>query len=69
MINPLENTLTRVMIYALSQIITIIPAFLAGLVVINPEAMTLTVNLHVLATTVVAGLGLSGGIFAKWGKR
>lgn len=67
--NPLQSTIVRVLVYALSTVIGMIPVALAGFITINPDAATLTIDLDALAGAIVLGLGLSGGIFAKFGKR
>lgn len=67
--NPLQSTIVRVLVYALSTMIGMIPVAFAGFVTINPDASTLTVDLGALVGALFMGLGLSGGIFAKFGKR
>jgi hypothetical protein len=67
--NPLQSTIVRVVMYALSTVISALPVAFLGFVAVNPDAGTLTIDIEAAVAAVVGGLGLSGAIFAKFGKK
>lgn len=58
----------RIIIYVLSPILTTAAAALPGWGVAYADGV-LSVDVETLAGAVVAGLGLSGAVFARWGVR
>ena len=65
----LVMTVVRVIFYILSPVLAMVPAWLGGAIVPNPAAGTVTIDFEALVTALIAALGVSGGIFAKWGKK
>ena len=63
----LQPVILRIIAYALSSLIAMIPAAYAGLAVYNPATGDLTIHMSGLVTAALAGVGASGAIFAKWG--
>lgn len=58
----------RIILYVLSPILTTLVAMVPGWGVAYADGV-LSVHVETLAGAVVAGLGISGAVFAKWGVR
>jgi hypothetical protein len=69
--NPLNNVYVRLAIYMGSLLIGAIPAAWAGWLTAEIVEGWLHVHIKIegALTAVTTALGLSGGIFAKWGSR
>lgn len=69
--NPLNNVYVRLAIYILSLVIGAIPAAWAGW--LTAEIVDGWMHIHVqiegAMTAITTALGVSGGIFAKWGSK
>lgn len=59
----------RVAIYILSTLLGMIPAAWAGFISYDAASQVLSVSVPGLVTAVAAGLTVSGGVFAIWGKK
>lgn len=59
----------RIALYVLSTLLGMIPASLAGFISYDAATQILSVSVPGLVTAVGAGLTVSGGVFAIWGKR
>lgn len=59
----------RLLAYALSTLLGMIPAAWAGWISYDAAAQVVQISVPGLAAAVVAGLGLTGAVFAKWGVR
>lgn len=57
----------RLLAYALSVVVGLIPAAWAGWISYNEASQMLQISLPGMATAVAGGIGLTGTIFAKWG--
>jgi ABC-type nitrate/sulfonate/bicarbonate transport system substrate-binding protein len=62
-----QPVILRVIAYALSSLIAMIPVAYAGAIHFDPATNTLTIGFSGLVAAAVSGIALSGGIFAKWG--
>lgn len=64
----MENAVyIRLIVYALSTLLGMIPAAWAGWISYDEAAQVLSVSVPGLVTAAVAGLAVTGGIFARWG--
>lgn len=60
----------RLLTYVLSTLPGLIPAAMAGWVAYDPGLGawgTLHIEVQGMALAIASGLGISGGVFAKWG--
>jgi hypothetical protein len=64
----MNSVIVRVVFYVLSPILTALVTMLPGWGVAYADGMV-TVHLETLIGAVVAALGISGAVFAKWGIR
>ncbi len=63
----MNSVYLRLALYAVSTLLGMIPAALAGFVTYNSDTDILTISVGGLITALVVGLGATGGIFARWG--
>lgn len=59
----------RLLAYAISGLLGLIPAAFAGLVAYNDATGVLSIHLAGLVTAAIGSAGITSGIFAKWGKK
>ena len=59
----------RLAFYALSGLLSLIPASLAGWVSYDAATHMLQIDVEAFVAFVITGLGASGAVFAKWGKK
>lgn len=59
----------RIVVYALSLLLGMIPAAWAGFVSYDQATGILSVSVEGLVTAAAGALAVSGGVFAKWGTR
>lgn len=64
----MQNVIVRIVLYVLSPLIPAAVALLPGWGISYADG-ALTVQVETLVGAVVAGLGLSGAVFARWGVR
>lgn len=57
----------RLIVYTLSTVLGMIPAAWAGWIAYDASAQVLSVSIPGLVAAAVAGLAVTGGIFARWG--
>lgn len=57
----------RLLAYAVSGVLGLIPAAAAGLVTYNTATGILSIDLLGLVVAGLSAAGITGGIFAKWG--
>lgn len=57
----------RLLAYALSTVLGMIPAAWAGWISFDATAQMVQISVPGFAAALAGGLGLSGAIFAKWG--
>lgn len=66
----MNSVLVRMILYILSPVLATLVALIPGWGVSYDAAThVLTINLSVVIGAVVAALGLSGAVFARWGVR
>lgn len=63
----MNNVYVRIVFYALSFLIGMIPASMAGLVSYDAASQMLHVSVGGLATAIAGGLASSGAVFSRWG--
>jgi hypothetical protein len=63
----LENVYVRLLVYVLSIIFGMIPAAWAGWISYDEASQMLQISVPGMAAAVVAGIGLTGAVFARWG--
>ena len=63
----LQPIVLRLVVYALSSLLGLIPAAYAGLAVYSQATGDLTIHVSGIVAAALAGLAVTGGIFAKWG--
>ena len=64
----MNSVLVRMAIYVLSPILATLVALIPGWGVAF-DGTTLSINIEMLIGAVVAAFGLSGAVFARWGKK
>ncbi len=62
----LNNVYVRIALYVLSPLLTALVTLLPGWGIAYADGV-LTIHIETLVGAVVAALGISGAIFAKWG--
>lgn len=67
--DAIRGVVLRVMLYAVSPALALIPSSIAGVVNFDQAHQLLTISLSGLVTVAVAAVGASGLVFAKWGVR
>lgn len=67
--NPMNAVYVRLLAYVLSALLGSLPAWAAGFVAFDAATNAITISLEGIVIAVTGGLAMSGGIFAKWGKK
>lgn len=62
----MQSVYTRIALYVLSPVIAALVAALPGLGIAFEDGVVM-IDLATLVAAIVAALGLSGAVFAKWG--
>lgn len=65
--DAIKGVVLRVILYAMTPALALIPSSFAGVVNFDQAHQMLTVSLSALVGIAVASVGASGAIFAKWG--
>lgn len=64
----MNNVIVRIILYVISPLIPALVALIPGWGIAYADGVV-SLHLETLVGTIVAALGLSGAIFAKWGVR
>ena len=63
----MQNVYVRLILYVLSLLVGMLPAWAAGFVSYDAEAAVLTVQVEALLVAIFSGSAISAGIFRRWG--